>query len=194
MKSTGIFTPPTLMSRRGITRPFSPSRLATHIQWPSTSAQIWRPFKPPIHWQLYALFPKCRLPSSHGAVSSCVLPLPPLVRRLLTLSSLILLLKFPTKLLTQGDMILPQARQYLGHIHSRSPELLLSLSPLVVQILTESTVPLLSSKWGARGDWGVSVVLVAWGVRVIVVPPPTPQVFCHTPPTTTRFKPTTSLD
>ena len=90
-------------------------------------------------------------------------------------------------------MILLRLRLRLGRPLSLSPALLLSLPPLVVRILTSSTVPLLSSEWGAREDLGFLVALVAWGVWVFVVPPlaiPLPQVSLLTPPTE-RFGPTT---
>ena len=84
----------------------------------------------------------------------------------------------------------------LGRHLSLSPALLLSLSPLVVRILTVSTVPLLSLEWGAWEGLGVLVDLTDWGVWVIVVPlpavPPSPDSR-HTPPTMMTFDPTTSL-
>ncbi len=88
-------------------------------------------------------------------------------------------------------MILLRLRLRLGRHLSLSPVLLLSLPPLVVRILTASTVPLLSSEWGAREDLGV---LAAWGVWVFVVPllaVPLPHVSLLIPPTE-RFGPTTS--
>ena len=90
-------------------------------------------------------------------------------------------------------MTLLWLRLRLGRHLSLSPALLLSLSPLVVRILAELTVPLLSLEWGAREDLGVLVALAAWGVWVIVVLPPAiplPQVSLLTPPTE-RFRPTT---
>jgi hypothetical protein len=93
-------------------------------------------------------------------------------------------------------MILLRLRLRLGRHLSLSPALLLSLSPLVVRILTVSTVPFLSSEWGAREDLGVLVALAAWGVWVIIVPPPAvppSPVSRHTPPTTMTFGHTTSL-
>ena len=93
-------------------------------------------------------------------------------------------------------MILPRSLLRLGRLRSLSPALWLSLSPLFVRILTESTVPLLSTEWGAREDLGVLVALVEWGVWVIIVPPPAvppSPVSQHTPPTTMSFGPTTSL-
>jgi len=51
-------------------------------------------------------------------------------------------------------MILLRLRSRLGRLLSLSPTHLLPLSPLVVWILTVSTVPLLSSEWEAREDLG----------------------------------------
>ena len=95
-------------------------------------------------------------------------------------------------------MILLRLRPRLGRHLSLSPAHLLSLSPLVVRILTVSTVPLLSSEWGAREDLGDFVTLLAaWGVGVVVVPPPAlppSPVSRTTPPTTITFGHTISLD
>ena len=94
-------------------------------------------------------------------------------------------------------MILLRLRLRIGRHLSLSPTHLLPLSPLVVRILTVSTVPLLSSEWGAREDLGDLVALLAaWGVWVIAVPPPAlplSLVSRTTPPTTMTFGHTTSL-
>jgi hypothetical protein len=165
--SIGIITLRRLTFQRGTTRLFSLSPLTTVTLSPSTNAPILPPSKLPILRHLFVHFPRSLLPSFDGDGNFNFLPPPPLVlpplgRRLppsrCLRFSLILLWGFPREALL-GDKTLPPLRLRPGRLlslpHLRlRPGRLLSF-PLVVQILTDSTVPLLSSDWGVLGEWGV---------------------------------------
>ncbi len=170
--SISIITLRRLKFQRGTsTRLFSLSPLTTVTLSPYTTAPILRPSKFLILRQLFTHFPISLLPSFDGDRSFSVLPQPPLLlpplgrrrppsRRLRF--SFILLWGLPREALL-GDMTLPLLRLRPGRLlslpHLRlRPGRLLSLRP-VVPILTDSTVPLLSSEWGVLGEWGV------WGVQ-----------------------------